>query len=849
MGNVLRAYDSRLNREVALKVLPEEWSGDSGRLRRFEREASVISALNHPNIVTVYDVGRDPVPYIAMELIEGRTLREILRGGPLPLKRLLDVGVPVAEALARAHEAGVIHRDVKPENVIVSRDGVTKLLDFGLAKRAFSTGGTGADATVTLPTEPGSVAGTVRYMSPEQAAGREIDFRSDQFSLGSLLYEMASGRPAFSGETNIDTLSAILHGDPTPLNELDSRLPPPLCWIVERCHAKAAAERYASTADLARDLQSLRERLPNLSSASGILSARPRRSLRVARAAVAAAAALVLAGLAYWLGARRGPSSPRIRQLTLQGGAITTARFAPGGQSVVYATQWEGRRPELFEVRLEHPESRPLGLPAAQVLAISRTGYLALAVLPRFGMTLRSPSWDLVDRFPIFLTGTLSQVPISGGTPRELLENVFDADWTPDGRELAVTRFVDGRNRLEFPIGHTVRESFTWIAFPRISPDGERVAFSDAGTNLYFADRAGNVVSAGVSVWERVWLPSGELLYGEVVNGATELRILTRKGSTKTLMTLPGYVTLYDASRSGAVLLGQVNGRDDVYGSFPGEARDRRLFRDAALEDVSPAGDLVTFSSGDALDPDHSASLGKTDGTPAKRLGALGGFSRAILSPDGRFVLGMRSPDGLVVLDASKTGLALVPTGPGSIVAIPTAGLEGVQPEGISSDGQRVFLSGAEPGHGTRLWVQDLAGGRRKPATPEDVRQTIVSPDAIHAVGYARDGWTLYTIEGDGTRKLDGILPGEEPIQWTADGRDLYVRGADEAPGGDAPIPARVYRLDLRSGKRTLWKEIPPLSPTTGGGVGAILFSADGKTCFYTHHTFTAELFVIEGLR
>ncbi len=251
-----RARDTRLGREVAIKVLPAEVAADPGRLKRFEKEARSASALNHPNIVTIYDIGAtEGVSWIAMERVEGKTLRDLLFAGALPVKRLLQVATQIADGLARAHEAGIVHRDLKPENVMVTKDGLVKILDFGLAK--LTAPGSGSDEASHLPTEtgtsPGMILGTVGYMSPEQAAGQAVGFASDQFALGSILYEMATGRRAFQRKTAVDTLSAILNEDPEPVGQVAPQAAVPLRWIVERCLEKEPDHRYASTRDLARE--------------------------------------------------------------------------------------------------------------------------------------------------------------------------------------------------------------------------------------------------------------------------------------------------------------------------------------------------------------------------------------------------------------------------------------------------------------------------------------------------------------------------------------------------------------------------------------------------------------------
>ena len=289
MGEVYRARDDRLGREVAIKILPADLARDRERLRRFEQEARSASALNHPNIVTIYEIGQsDSLSYIAMELVEGRSLRELVAEGPVSLRKLLPIASQVADGLAKAHAAGIVHRDLKPENLMVSRDGFVKILDFGLAKLVPIDAGT-ASRIHTLDseeTEGGVVLGTVGYMSPEQAAGRPVDFRADQFSFGTVMYEMATGKRAFRQETAVETLAAIIRDEPEPIRSVNAGVPAPFCWIVERCLAKEPEERYASTRDLARDIAALRDRLleaPGEARAAGSVNLPVPRTLFVGR--------------------------------------------------------------------------------------------------------------------------------------------------------------------------------------------------------------------------------------------------------------------------------------------------------------------------------------------------------------------------------------------------------------------------------------------------------------------------------------------------------------------------------------------------------------------------------------
>src|SRR5262249_1760508 len=267
MGEVWKARDSRLSRLVAIKVLPAELARDSARIKRFEKEARAICALNHPNVGTLYEVGREGErSYIAMELVEGKTLRELLFGGALPVKKLLPIATQIADGLARAHEAGIVHRDLKPENVMVTKDGLVKILDFGLARMGRGEPG-GAEyepPTITRDTRAGAVLGPIGYMSPEQASGKPADYRCDQFALGAILYEMITGRRAFERDTGAQSLAAIIEDEPEPIPAASPDAPAPLRWIVERCLSKDSKERYASTRDLARDLADVQHRVSEI---------------------------------------------------------------------------------------------------------------------------------------------------------------------------------------------------------------------------------------------------------------------------------------------------------------------------------------------------------------------------------------------------------------------------------------------------------------------------------------------------------------------------------------------------------------------------------------------------------
>src|ERR1700736_2016238 len=341
MGEVYRARDTRLDREVAIKVLPEFVSSDPDRLWRFEQEARAAAALNHPNILAVYQMGTyEGMPYLVSELLEGETLRESLRRGPVVLRKAIDYGVQIAHGLAAAHEKGIVHRDLKPENLFVTKDGRVKILDFGLAKleRPDSEGsGQTNMPTATRGTEPGVVLGTLGYMSPEQVRGRPADPRSDIFAFGAILYEMLSGKRAFHGDSAADTMSAILTKEPPNLSETNRNIAPALERLVRHCLEKNPEERFHSAHDLAYDLAALSgESISGARAATRLPGEISKRRVRAPVAAGLAVAALVLGALASRALFRTAADPPRFTRLTFRRGLVQSARVAPDGDTLVY---------------------------------------------------------------------------------------------------------------------------------------------------------------------------------------------------------------------------------------------------------------------------------------------------------------------------------------------------------------------------------------------------------------------------------------------------------------------------------------------------------------------------------
>jgi Tol biopolymer transport system component len=515
MGEVYRARDPRLGREVALKILPAEMSADRDRLTRFEQEARSASALNHPNIVTIYEVGRSgETSYIAMELVSGKTVRELLAEGALPLRRLLSLAGQIADGLARAHEAGIVHRDLKPENVMVTRDGHAKILDFGLAKLVPHAGSDASQlATAIEPTRPGVVLGTVGYMSPEQASGHALTFHSDQFSLGAILYEMAAGKRAFSRGTAAETLAAIIRDEPEPLQSLSPQVPVALRWVVERCLAKDPEERYASTRDLARDLAHLRDHVSEASGeAAAAPTARPRRSRWLVPAL--AAGLIVAAALAALAVLKRRPepaAQPARFVVPIPPGTI----YAPSEISRGVSISPDGTRLgiEAFSKGRQRLYVRPLDSEEATELegSLDATGHF----------------WSPDSRFiAFFAEGKLKKIPATGGPPVELCDADFAlvGTWNREGTILFSNLNPPGIFRVSDAGGEAVRvvapnpsRQVTNPIWPQFLPDGRRflyLASSASMTNLNLASLDSKESQVVTPLHSRVeYVAPGYLIY------------------------------------------------------------------------------------------------------------------------------------------------------------------------------------------------------------------------------------------------------------------------------------------------------------------------------------------------
>jgi eukaryotic-like serine/threonine-protein kinase len=892
MGEVHLAQDTRLGRRVALKLLPAQFIEDEDRLHRFEREARAASSLNHPNIITIHEVGQaDGVHFIVTEFIEGETLRQQMAVAKMSLREALDVGIQVTSALGAAHSAGIVHRDIKPENIMLRPDGLVKVLDFGLAKLAelqSSATDTGSPAVLGVETKTGLILGTGSYMSPEQVRGLKVDARTDIFSLGVVLYEMIAGHAPFEGATTSDVIAAILKEEPAPLGQYWREAPAELEWVVKKSLAKDREERYQTIKDFQIDLKRLRhelerqeepERAPArlqdaargairagqaidnsateratpgtrptvAATASGARSLvgdtkrRKRRALPDLRTVVAAVAVIIIFSLAaFYAGLKQTPppsqlARPTFRQLTFRRGTITSARFAPEGQTVVYSAAFGGKPTELFTCRLESPESGSLNRQAG-IQSISPTGEMAILL-------------DCELDWGECHDGTLATVPTVGGTPRELKENVYEADWSPDGKKLAIVHVVEGEYQLEYPIGTVLYKKPTgWIGTIRVSPKGDMVAFIDhpilsqlTGT-IRVVDLNGqtkNLSDELQGVRNLAWYPTGDEVW---FSSGGKLIAITLSGQERSVLSDEN-LYIHDIFRDGRALVTKVAGGgragSRMVGFSTGSEKERDLswFSWSTSADISADGKNLLFYEWHT----HTYSipnvyLRKLDGSndPLR----LGEGKALALSPDGKWALAMQ--------EGPPSQLVLLPTGPGEPRALPRGEIVEYHYGSWFPDGGRILFTGIEQGQALRSYVQDVSTGQMRPLTEEGMMALMVSPDGKRLLTWAPDG-RYYLSPMDGTRPtvITGLGLGEVPIQWSADGRAIYVRGPDD-------FDVQVYRVELSDGRRKLWKEITP-DPVGLLGLevrpGGVKITPDGKSYVYTYWGKIDQLFLVEGLK
>lgn len=836
MGEVFLAFDPRLGREVAIKVLLAGAIGNAERRARFVQEAKLASALNHRNIITVYDIDSADVAgqvldFVAMQYVHGKTLDKLIGRKGLRLSEALRYAEQIADGLAAAHRAGIIHRDLKPANIMVNDQGDVKILDFGLAKLIEPE-----EADVWAPTQSvhvetasGVIAGTVAYMSPEQAEGQRVDERSDIFSFGAVLYEMITGRRAFSGASQLSTLASVLHTEPAPITETRDPLPRELGRIVERCLRKDPRRRWQNVGDLKIALEDLSQEWNSSRTALEGEAVRGRTGWRGWPLFIGLVLTVLALAAGVYLGANSLPRPhPTFQRLTFRRGTVTEARFAPDG-TVLFSAQWAADPIRIFSMQPGRSEYRPLDLPEGRILSISSTGEIAMLL----GSTARE------------VAGTLARVPLSGGNPREILENVNDADWSPDGMNLAVSHIVGTRNQIEYPIGTVLSKSDGLPPLSlHVSPRGDLLAFfeydsaaADFAVTVLDTHGRKRVLSRGWKSEDGLgWSPKGDEVWysGNKTGGEPALHAVKLNGDDRIVANAPARLSIQDIARDGRLLTAVEDSRIGIVALAPAytEESDLSWFDASRIYDISADGKTILFvelTYGQSRNP--AIYLRKIDGSPAIR---LGDGSRPALSPDGKWV-------ACIVSDGPRTSLTLLPTGAGEARIIGSSGMHYERVEWFPS-GDRILFEGSEPNRPARTFVQGIDGGEPVPLTSEGMIASRVSPDQKYATEIVGGKLTLFPIQGGDPKLIANLEPRESVIRWSGDGRFLFLRKST------GPASLQIDRLDVVTGRQQPWKELK--TPDSAGvRIAQVVMTPDGNSYAYSFESDISILYLANGLQ
>lgn len=844
MGEVWKALDTRLDRFVAVKVLPEQLSSNPDALARFDREAKAVAALNHPNILSIFDTGASGgIAFAVMELLEGETLRDRLVHGPLPPRAAIELAVQMARGLAAAHDKSLIHRDLKPDNLWITADGRLKILDFGLAKpaptaRSVSQSSLDTEAlgqVQSIHTQRGLILGTMGYMSPEQVRGEGVDARSDIFSFGVVLFEMLTGRRAFARPTAAETIAAILKEDPPDLEGSSKPIPPGLRRILDHCLEKVPERRFHDAHDLAFALESA-------TGQSMESAASPGRRPRPARLWPWGLGLLLLPALAgaWWLGRS---AKPRLtfKQVTFRRGNVLRARFTPDGQNLVYSAAWDGHPSEIFMSRADGSGVRAIGLPRADLMAVNGKGELLILLKPK--------QWTGTSAS----LGTLALASLDGGTPREVLGRVKGADFAPDGQTLAVIfqNEEGGPQHLDYPLGtRLMTTSSEVLGAPRISPDGGRVAFVHASTPLgavgteggssakrgiALVDRAGKRrnLDPGESVWDEylVWSRDGRELYFATRTG---LRAVDLEGRVRVVTQDATPSLIHDLSSEGRLLLERELYTTSSEVRIGGRSLDLGWQENTYISGFSREGSV--------------ALLFETGGGDANRYRPLlRGFDNAppkILAPGIPQDLNPAGDAALIFVPGEHPKLRIVPTGLGEPRDV---GLPGWYPTRgrFTKDGRNVLATvrqGEGPLRLLRLPV-DGSPGDLLPGSIQNVKAA--SPDGRSFLSVDAQGHPAIAGDDGAARKpLPWVLePGEAVVDWLAADEALLTHPEDATH-------LRLERVELSTGRRTVWQRLVPPEPGNVTRLYNVRVSGDGQTVGYTYtRILVSDLVVAEGLQ
>ncbi len=852
MGVVYLAQDGRLGRKIALKLLPSQFTYDKDRLRRFQQEARAASALNHPNILTVYEVEqRDGLHYIATEFVDGVTLRQHIHARRLTLDEVLNIAIQVAGALQAAHAAGIAHRDIKPENIMIRSDGYIKVLDFGLAKLTENE-----LSPAAAETNPGVVMGTPRYMSPEQARGLEVDLRTDIFSLGTVVYELVTGKLPFDGETTSDVIAALIKDEPESMRSSVPELPVEVELVVSKALVKDRGQRYQTIAEFASDLQELRDKiksgalvLPN----DGSLNAQtiktrtatdPEAQQKTQRVSLPKGWTLtILLGLIVIVGvvtvlsfSRRSPplKSPPLKEtitkaspLTNRSGFISAARFASDG-SVVYSAGFDGKPLELFYNNGETAEARSAGIESASLKSVSVSG--KIAVLVHFEL-----NWG--DGYD----GTLQIIPAGGGQPERTIPDVDDAAFAPDGNSFAIFRKFFGEQQLEYPEGTVLYKSTGWMSYPRFSPNGDKIAFfehplGDFSGSIVVLDVASKKPTYVSTEWQALkglaWnAKTNEIWFGgSNTTKFVSIKAVSLSGQVRDIYEVPGqHVRIEDLAGDGRMLILQGTNHTTMMklqGKSETEAGDSR-FAWSTSADISADGKTLLFYQWgyEGRDGSEGVYLQRLDRAESLKLGP--GKALA-LSPDGKWALALEPTKPLPQLNLLSTSL-------GQSKPLSNPGIKEYHYASFFPDGRQILFTGIEARDGAviRSFVQDVNTDQFHPLTEEGTVALRVSPDGKRVITLQPDQiFYIQGLNGGEPKPIPGLERDDEPIQWSDDGRAVFVKG-------EGDFATKIYRVDLATGRRREWKNIDPPNKVGHVGLelnpGGILITPDGKVCVYTY--------------
>ncbi len=875
MGEVWRAVDTTLDRQVAIKVLPPALAGDPERIARFEREAKALAALNHPNIAAIYGfpeatvgggesvAGGERVRFLAMELVPGDDLAQVVAEGPLPLREVLDAAKQIAAALEAAHDSGIVHRDLKPANVRRTPDGRIKVLDFGLAKalEPAGTGGAGSGsgpgtgesrlATVTSAgrgpgsTVAGVILGTASYMSPEQARGLPVDRRTDLWAFGCVLFEMLTGTKAFDGATITDVLASIVRGEPD-WERLPADTPVPMRRLLRRCLEKDPKKRLRDAGDASLLLEENPEDARHVAAAPAapatpvaLTPAKPHFAHWRIPVVIALVAAVV-AGSGWWFAHRGGSATvdrpTRFQRLTNSRGLLRAARFAPDGRTIVYSAAWNGPPIRLYLGRTESSDATPIALPPAELLAVSKNGELAVAL----GLSYNGWMGE----------GTLARASLLGGSPREILENVRAADWTPDGSDLAVVHRVNGLDQLEYPIGKVLYKSSGYISDIRFAPDGKHIAFAD---HPVYGDDLGDIamvdlegrkttIAAGFAAIHGVmWDPSGHAVWycaarGEGAAFQFAIGVTDLAGRLRTVQASMTQIELFDLAPDGRMLVGSQPQERNAVALLAGTADPRAVVvpgESSMVHAVAEDGSAVLVT--DQYGPEYLTYYVRAGQPGAVRIGVGEGYS---ISPDNRLAL---------IGSADNRKLFVAPLGVGTTRPVPNPlaiAFESV-PRWLT-DGRRIVMIGRKGTEPARAHVLDTTTGAATPFGPPGVEWNSYAPvpiapgDSEAILGDTKGGYLRCPLDGGAAVAVPGIRPGDVVLNYSADGTALFVAGTG------VPIP--IVRLELATGRRTPWSSIVP-PDAAGLRIATVAMTRDGRHWALSTARVLTDVFLAEGIR